>query len=110
MVGPQPEMQLDWQLSGFCGFLQDDSEQALVVEAPWIRTERLGFANHGLMAGKALREGPEAPVRIDVINHQGAAWFEGCPSAIQLEAYIAFTMHAIVNEKIDPAKLRKQLG
>ena len=72
--------------------------------------ERLGLTNHGLMNGKALGEGPEAPVSIDVINNECAAWPYDCPGSIQLEAYVAFTVHAVVNEKIDLTKLGKQLG
>jgi hypothetical protein len=54
--------------------LQNDSEQPFVVEAPQIRVERLGLANHGLMTRKGLSEGLEAPISIDVINDECAVW------------------------------------
>jgi len=61
-------------LSRYVGQLQDDSEQAFLVEASWIRANGFGFANHGLMAGKALGEGLEAPVCVYVVDDQRAVW------------------------------------
>src|SRR6266849_2818877 len=62
------------------------------------------------MTGKGLREGPEAPIRIDIINDDCAARFQRRPRSIQLKTYVAFTVQAVVNEKINLAKLRKQAG
>jgi len=60
------------------------------------------------MAGKRLSEGAEPPIGIDVIDNEHAACSEGRPSSIQLEAYVAFSVEAVVNEKIDLAKSTKQ--
>jgi len=84
--------------------LHDDSEQPLFVEAPYIRVERLGLANQGLVTGKGLSKGPEAIISIDVINDQCAVWSQGCPRSIQLEAHVALTVEAVVNEKINLAR------
>src|SRR6266478_2465549 len=61
------------------------------------------------MAGKTLGEGPEAPVRIDVVNHECAPWSHACPGPVQFKAYVVFTVHAVVNKKIDLTKSGKQL-
>jgi len=96
---------------GLCGrLLQDDSEYPFLVEASQIRVKRLGLTNHGFMTGKSLGEGPEAPISIDVINDDCAAWFQGCPGSIQFETNVAFTVQAVVNEKINLAELREQPG
>jgi hypothetical protein len=49
----------------------------------------------------------EAPVRIDIIDNDGAAWPQGCPCPIHFKANIAFAVQTIVNEKIDLVELAK---
>jgi hypothetical protein len=59
------------------------------------------------MVGKGLCESPEAPIGIDVIDHDRTALPQDCPSEINFEANVVFAMQAIVNEKINLAKFRK---
>jgi hypothetical protein len=90
--------------------LQNDSELPFVVETPQIRVERLRLANHRLLTGKSMSEGPEAPVGIDVIHDECSVWSRGRPRPIQFKAYVAFTVKAVVNEKINLAQVGKQMG
>src|SRR5579864_8669270 len=62
------------------------------------------------MTGKGLCEGLKAPIRIDIINDDCAARFQRRPRSIQLKAYVAFTVHAVVNEEINLAELREHPG
>jgi hypothetical protein len=59
------------------------------------------------MAGKGLCESPEAPIGIDVIDHDRTTRPQGCPSEINFEANVVLAMQAIVNEKINLAQFRK---
>jgi hypothetical protein len=90
--------------------LQNDPEQPLAVEAPQIRMERLRFANQGLLIGKALSERAKSPIGVDIIDDGSASGSEGSPSPIQLKAHIAFTVQAVVDEKIDLAQACQQFG
>ena len=59
------------------------------------------------MVRKGLREGPEAPIGIDVIDHNRAALSQGCPSEINFETNVVFAMQAIVNKEVNLSKFRK---
>jgi hypothetical protein len=59
---------------GYVGQLQDDSEEAFLVEASQIRANGFGFADHGSMPGETLRKGLEAPVCVDIVNNQRPVW------------------------------------
>ena len=48
--------------------------------------KRFGLANEGLVAVKGSFEGSEAPIDIDVVDHDCAARPQGCPSEVYLEA------------------------
>ena len=72
--------------------------------------QRLSFANYRMMTGKGLREASEASVHIDIIDNDRAAGPQSSPRSIHLKANIAFTVQAVMNEKIDLAELRKYTG
>ena len=61
------------------------------------------------MIRKGLREVVETPIGIDIINDDHTTGPKGRPSLVQLEAYIPLAMQAVMNEKVDMPKLRKQL-
>jgi hypothetical protein len=90
--------------------LQNDPEQPFLVETPQIRAKRLCLANRGLLSREGTSERLEAAIGIDVIYNDCALRCHGRPSSIQFETYVAFTVQAVVNEKIDLSKLGKQLG
>ena len=50
------------------------------------------------MVGKGLCESPEAPIGINVIDHDRTTRPQGCPSEINFEANVVFAMQATVNE------------
>src|ERR1700745_3551997 len=52
----------------------------------------------------------ESPICIDIVHDECTTRLKLCPGSIQFEAYIAFTVHAVVDKKFDLSKLRKQLG
>ena len=68
------------------------------------------FANYRMMTGKGSREASEASVHIDIIDNDRAAGPQSSPRSIHLKANIAFTVQAVMNEKIDLAELRKYTG
>jgi hypothetical protein len=94
---------------GVCGdrLFQNNSEQPLFIKACQIGAKRFSLANHGLIAVKGLFEGLQAAIDIDVVDHDGAAWPQRCPSKVYLEANVLLGMKTVVNEKIDLAQLRK---
>ena len=69
--------------------------------------KRFGLANEGLVAVKGSFEGSEAPIDIDVVDHDCAARPRGCPSEVYLEADVLFGMKTVANEKIDLAQFEK---
>ena len=72
--------------------------------------ERLRLANHELFFGNGLSEGPEATISINIINDDCTLYSYGSPCSIQFEAYVAFTVQAVVDKEINFAEARKQLG
>src|SRR5215471_12939807 len=52
----------------------------------------------------------EAPICVDIIDDERTGWVQECPGSIQLEAYVAFTVQAVVDEKINLAESREQFG
>src|SRR5262249_50932907 len=87
--------------------LENNPEYSFVIEAPQIRMKRLGFAGHGLMACKIQFESSEATIAVHVINHNCASRPQGCPSEIELEPNVLFSMKAIMDEDIDLAQARE---
>lgn len=82
-------------------FLQDDSEESLLVKAPEVGAKRFRFRNHRLMTGESLGEGMEAPVCVDIIHHYRPTRSKVWPCAIQFKSHVALAMQAIVNEKVN---------
>ena len=62
-----------------------------MVEPPEIGGTGSAFTNHRLVTGIGLSKGLEAPIQVDVVNHQSVARFHGCPGVFQLETHIAPT-------------------
>jgi hypothetical protein len=62
------------------------------------------------MSGEGLRERPEPPIGVDIVNDKGTARLQDHPGSIQLETYVAFTVKAVMNEEIDLPKSQKQRG
>src|SRR5689334_19456014 len=87
--------------------LHYDSEQPLLVETSQVGMEGLCLAYQGV-TGDALRERPEGFVGIDIVDDHRAAGPKDGPYAAELEAHIALTMQAVMDEEIDLAELREQ--
>ena len=90
--------------------LQNNSEQSLFVEPPQVGAQRLGLANYGLVIGMGLREGSETRIGVNIIDDNRSTRPQCDPSPIHLKANVLFTMQAIMNEKVDLAKFRKEPG
>jgi hypothetical protein len=67
------------------GILLNDGEDATVVLASVIGSERLSVATAPSLSGMRVHEGVEATVQIDVVRDQHAARLQGTPSVVQLE-------------------------
>ena len=72
--------------------------------------ERLGLAIHRQLIWKLLSERPEAPTGIDVIHDDYTVRSKNLPGHVQFETNIAFAVQTVVNEEINLAKSRDQLG
>src|SRR5271170_1613422 len=72
--------------------------------------KRLRLSNHRLLTPNGLRKRLKAPIGIDIIHDDRAVRRHDCPCSIQLETYVAFTVQAVVNEKINLAEAGEQLG
>src|SRR5262249_21161951 len=88
-------------------FLQEDSEQPLLVEAPRIGVQGLRLADQGGVARTGLGGAPEAPAGVDVIDDDRPARAQGGPGPIHLEADVAFAVQAVVDEEVDLAEPRE---
>jgi hypothetical protein len=53
------------------------------------------------LTGNTLRERPETPIGIDVVNNDRAVAPQIRPGSIELEADIPLAVQAVVNEKVN---------
>jgi hypothetical protein len=88
-----------------CRLLQNNSEHAFVVVAAQIWADRLGFAGQRLMATKGLLERLETSIGIDVIDDDRTTRSQAGPGSIHLEAHVSLAMEAVMDKKVDLAKL-----
>ena len=65
-------MPLDLCLNPCNGLLQNDPEQALLIEAPWVGMNWLSLANHRFETGEILSERLKTPIGVDVIHNDRA--------------------------------------
>jgi len=62
------------------------------------------------VTGKSLREGPKSPIGVNVIDYDRSTGAQNCKSPIEFEAYILFTVQAVMDKEVNLPKVRKYTG
>src|ERR1700722_10724491 len=80
-----------------------------MVEAAGVGADRFGFGNQ-LPGADRPAEIVESPIKVYIVDHQGAARPQRAPCAGHLEKHVVFAVLTVVNENIDRGYRSQKFG